>query len=421
MSLLPAIQRKAAELKPTAHLTVVRPHPCICTGTEAFGMGALGGALEREREEPADTTIITARAAAAKLSTSRHAVVYTGAGVSTATGISDYRGPKGVWSCLATGRIPDDSFDISSAQPSFTHMAIKALVDRGLIKHVTSTNLDGLHLKSGLSPLENLSELHGSMWYERCMRCRRDSPIRPFPVRRGTQASHPRHTGRWCACGGAFMDSGIDFGQSLPLHHLSLAEKHSKLSDFSLVVGTSMPVAPASTLPLVLGGVPAVPNAKEEELWAEHCTEDGSVYYVNAETGESVWDKPTDSSAKKKELCIVNLMETPADDQAQLRAFCKADLFFFHLMAELEIEVPVPPVTSQWLRTATHMKRLATKHLPDHRNQYVGSAQREAEMATALLQVEAELIAGGVGSEGKQAGDGAPYHVPSSHLSRICL
>jgi len=361
MSLLAAIQSKAAELKPTAHLTVVRPHPCICTGTETFGLSALGGALEHEREEEEEMTIATARATAQKLREARHAVVYTGAGISTATGISDYRGPKGVWSCLATGRIPDDSFDISSARPSYSHMAIRELISHGLIKHVVSTNLDGLHLKSGLTPLDNLSELHGSMWYERCMRCRKDSPVRPFPIRRGTQASHPRHTGRWCTCGGAFMDSGIDFGQSLPLRHLSLAEKHAKLSDFSLVIGTSMRVAPASTLPLTLGGAPIEAAAAE----------------ANA----------------KKELCIVNLMETPADQKAKLRAFCKADLFFFHLMSELDISVPTPPDTCQWLYTATQMKRLAAKHLPNHGNQFVGSAQRESEMAAALFQVEAELLA----------------------------
>ena len=115
---------------------------------------------------------------------SNHSVIYTGAGVSTSTGISDYRGPNGVWTTLAEGRIPDEQFDLTSAQPSFTHMAITKLVEVGLVKFVTSTNLDGLHYKSGLVPLDNLAELHGSMFVERCCRCSKDV-LRPFPIRRG--------------------------------------------------------------------------------------------------------------------------------------------------------------------------------------------------------------------------------------------
>ena len=90
------------------------------------------------------------------------------------------------------GHHPRRVFDIRSAKlPS--RMALKKLHEVGLIKFLVSTNLDGLHFKSGMTPLVNMAEMHGSMWYERCVRCHKDPPTRPFPVRRGgDQPSHTR-------------------------------------------------------------------------------------------------------------------------------------------------------------------------------------------------------------------------------------
>ena len=360
-TLLAQIRAKRGKLTPTE--TVVRPHPCVCTGTEAFGMSALGGRIEAERKEEEEVTKAAAKLAAEKLRTSKFAVAYTGAGVSTSTGIADYRGPKGVWTSLAKGIIPDESFDITSAKPSFTHMALKKLHEVGLIKFLVSTNLDGLHFKSGMTPLVNMAEMHGSMWYERCVRCHKDSPTRPFPVRRGGDPakSHPRATGRWCSCGGMYMDSGIDFGQTLPYFHLTAAEAAAKKSDLSLVVGTSMRVAPASTLPFVLGGETKTHNGGEEE------------------------------GQKQENVIIVNMMDTPFDDRSSLRSYARADDFFYHLMRELQLEVEVPPDTPH-LHTATQMKALAKSYLPDHGRNYVGKAQREREMAAALFKVEREML-----------------------------
>ena len=217
MSFLAQLQNKAHNLKPT--VTIVTPHPYIQTGMEQLGLSALGGTIEKEHVEQEETTIALAQQTATALLQAQHAVIYTGAGVSTACGISDYRGPNGVWTALAEGRIPDEKFDLTSASPSYTHMAIQRLVEQNIVKFVTSTNLDGLHMKSGLVPMHNLSELHGSMFCERCPRCQR-TVVRNFPVRRGGAkaagvTSHPRMTGRHCKCGGGFMDSGIDFGQPL--------------------------------------------------------------------------------------------------------------------------------------------------------------------------------------------------------------
>ena len=81
---------------------------------------------------------------------SKHIVVHTGAGVSTAAGIPDFRGPKGVWTLEEKGQSPQLDVTFDEARPTLTHMALLKLVNEGLVQYVVSQNVDGLHLKSGL-------------------------------------------------------------------------------------------------------------------------------------------------------------------------------------------------------------------------------------------------------------------------------
>lgn len=351
MSLADLLAARKATLRPTE--TIVRPLPICCTGTEENGLACLGGEIEPERSEDEQITVGCAKQCAQALRCAEHAIVYTGAGLSTSTGISDYRGPNGVWTSLATGRIPDDTVDVTAALPSYAHMCISKLLQKGYLKFCTSTNLDALHYKSGLQPLSNLAELHGNMFCERCPQCETEV-LRPFRIRR----TQDRKTGRQCCCGGSFTDSGIDFGQALPVKHVSLAEEEARKSDFSLVVGTSMRVRPASELPL-----------RGERVAVDGC--DG------------------DSEAN---LCIVNRMDTPFDQRARIRSYGDADLFFFHLLKELGLEPNVPQRSH--LRTATEMKKLATRLLPPANGHYVGEEEQEKRMATALSHVEAQIIDG---------------------------
>jgi len=99
---------------------------------------------------------------------SKHCVVYTGAGISTSAGINDFRGPQGKWSRQAMGLKPIMTTHIKL--PTVCHMAIRGLVDRGIIRHVVSQNTDGLHIKSGV-PLDRISELHGNSYKEICPKC----------------------------------------------------------------------------------------------------------------------------------------------------------------------------------------------------------------------------------------------------------
>lgn len=350
MVLAEMLQAKRGSLRPT--VTIVRPLPVCCTGTEEVGLSCLGGEIESERTEDEKDTAEIASACAQSLRSAAHAVVYTGAGVSTSTGISDYRGPNGVWTSLATGRIPDDSVDVTAAVPSYSHMCIAKLIQEGYLKSCISTNLDALHYKSGLLPLGNLAELHGSLFCERCSECGADAP-RPFPIRR----TATRLTGRQCQCDGNLTDSGIDFGQSLSARHVNFAKAEAKRSDFSLVIGTSLRVRPASDFP-VMGAKVAVDCAKK---------------------------------ADKAQLCIVNKMDTPLDSRASARSYNTADMFFFYVMKALELEPDIPPKCDH-LTTATQMKRLAVPLCPPSNGHYVGEEEKERQMSAALSKLEAKMI-----------------------------
>ncbi|XP_068151246.1 NAD-dependent protein deacetylase Sirt6 [Drosophila tropicalis] len=185
---------------------------------------------------------------------SSHVVVHTGAGISTSAGIPDFRGPKGVWTLEEKGEKPLFNTSFNEAKPTRTHMALKALVERGFVQYIVSQNIDGLHLKSGLSR-NNLSELHGNIFIEQCKKCRRQF------VRKGaveTVGQKPLE-GLTCrasevgsrSCRSGFMhDNVLDWEHDLPERDLDLAIMHSTMADLNITLGTTLQIVPSGNLPL---------------------------------------------------------------------------------------------------------------------------------------------------------------------------
>lgn len=157
---------------------------------------------------------------AAMLLDAKRAVIFTGAGVSTASGIADYRGPDGVWTRKAQGRAPPKSVNMVAAAPTLAHRAIARLVATGRVRYLVSQNVDGLHLKSGV-PRDSISELHGDVKLEVCWKCDA-SYLRDFNVvehkngngRCGECKKRVKHfchcTSRRCACGAVLKVRSAD-------------------------------------------------------------------------------------------------------------------------------------------------------------------------------------------------------------------
>jgi NAD-dependent deacetylase len=188
-------------------------------------------------------------------------IAFTGAGISTESGIPDYRSQGGIWDKFRPVYFDEfmsskDSREkywrrwvalyqgITEAQPNAAHMALARLEQMGLLQAVITQNIDGLHQASGLAD-ENIIELHGNTCRIRCMSCRKISPIDSVQERLAAGDMAPE-----CECGGYLKPDTISFGQSMPVAEVEKAATLSRDCDFFLVVGSTLLVQPAAHMPI---------------------------------------------------------------------------------------------------------------------------------------------------------------------------
>ncbi|XP_063972766.1 NAD-dependent protein deacetylase Sirt6 [Diachasmimorpha longicaudata] len=211
--------------------------------------GVLG--LE-EKYESSETLRLKCGLMADWIQGARHVVVHTGAGISTTAGIPDFRGPNGVWTLEQKGLKPERGVSFDDAIPTKTHMSLKRLLDCQKIKFIVSQNIDGLHLRSGVSR-QYLAELHGNMFIEQCDKCGRQF-IRHFATTSvgkkclDTVCRSEQLGGR--PCRGRMHDTILDWEHNLPDNDLALADLHSSVADLSICLGTTLQIIPSGNLPL---------------------------------------------------------------------------------------------------------------------------------------------------------------------------
>jgi len=213
-------------------------------------------------------------------------VFFTGAGISTESGIKDYRSQGGIWDKFKpiyfnefmTDREARIEYwrrksllheEMKQAKPNSAHIALTKLNELGLLEVVITQNIDGLHQLAGL-PDDKIIELHGNTLKVRCMTCSKISPLEDVVRRIKNGDLAPE-----CKCGGYLKPDTISFGQSMPEEKVLKAINFSKKATLFIAIGSTLVVQPAATMP----------------------------YYARQNNAF---------------LCIINLSETPYDDQSDL-------------------------------------------------------------------------------------------------------
>uniref|UniRef100_UPI00358E18F9 NAD-dependent protein deacetylase sirtuin-7-like isoform X1 n=1 Tax=Myxine glutinosa TaxID=7769 RepID=UPI00358E18F9 len=293
--------QKAGGDRSLAEKALITAWPCLVNSEEVRSArrDAVRQKIE-ERVEPMEEICAKVEVLVEAVRMSKYLVVYTGAGVSTAASIPDYRGPNGVWTLLKKGQAVSAG-ELSDANPTITHMALAKMHSEGLVQHIVSQNCDGLHLRSGLSR-SALSELHGNMYIEVCTDCGHEI-VRLFDVTEKTGLR--RHiTGRMCPiCSSQLRDTIVHFGEKGALEqplNWAGALRAARRADTILCLGSSLKVL-----------------KKYPSLWGMERVR-----------------------GKRAKLYIVNLQWTPKDGAAVLKVSARCDDIMIMLMKQLGLEIP---------------------------------------------------------------------------------
>ena len=197
------------------------------------------------------------------LSANKRLAIFTGAGISTESGIPDFRSPGGIWTKMAPIEFQDflDSDEmrreswrrkfevdktIRRAKPNKGHYAVAELVNSKKATAVITQNIDNLHQESGIAP-NQVIELHGNGTYAKCLNCGAREELEIIK-----QTFLGRDELPVCKfCGGHIKTATISFGQSMPEEPVRRAHEEALACDLLLVIGSSLVVYPAADIPMI--------------------------------------------------------------------------------------------------------------------------------------------------------------------------
>ena len=194
---------------------------------------------------------------------SKKLVFFTGAGISTNSGIPDFRGPKGVWKTATPIYFQDfisskekrieswekkfsNELSIDSAKPNIGHFKLAEIMSRKEETHLITQNVDNLHQDSGIDN-SKITELHGNATYAKCLDCSKKYEL-TFLKEDFLATKEPPVCN---ICGGIIKTATISFGQAMPEEEMITAQKVSIKSDLFICLGSSLAVFPAADLPLL--------------------------------------------------------------------------------------------------------------------------------------------------------------------------
>jgi NAD-dependent deacetylase len=205
------------------------------------------------------------------LRAAKKALIFTGAGISTRSGIADFRGPQGVWTrrkpvyyhdflTSEAARIEHWDYKLEgwdsfrTARPNAVHRAIVEMEAAGKVLMVVTQNIDGLHSLAGTDP-KRLVELHGTNLMVECQTCGWRGNSEPH-----LEYFRVHHAPPLCGCGGFLKPATISFGQSLDPTEIKRAERAALEADLVVALGSTLSVYPAASFPLIAAqrGVPYV-------------------------------------------------------------------------------------------------------------------------------------------------------------------
>ena len=224
-------------------------------------------------------------------------VVFTGAGISTESGIPDFRSPNGIWSKMAPIQFEDFvnsedtrkeawrrkiiiDQDMKAADPNRGHRAVAHLVNSGKCFSVITQNIDGLHQASGIAP-EKIIEIHGNGTYAKCLECEKRVELDEIYEAFNRDETTPRCND----CGGIVKTATISFGQAMPQAEMERAEYAVNSCDLMIAIGSSLVVYPAAGFPIYAkrnGAKLVIINREETEQ------DEIADLVINAEIGETL-------------------------------------------------------------------------------------------------------------------------------------